>query len=85
MHGAIHPASTFPSPFSQSLEESTFQMDGFVVELLPGCGIATVATGQTVLVINKGTDGVRFEQLFPGQKIHCLVDRASNRVLHVEQ
>ncbi len=85
MHGATHPASTFSVPFSRSFQESTIQMDGFVVEKLPGCGIAAVATGQTLLVINKGTEGVRFEQLFLGQKIHCRVDRASNRVLHVDQ
>lgn len=81
MHGKTNPVSTF----SGSFQESTFQMDGFVVEKLPGCGIAAVAAGQAVVVINKGTDGVHFEELFLGQKIHCLVDKRSRRVVHARQ
>ncbi len=63
-----------------------FSAEGEVVEVLKGCGIATISSQRGTLTIHKGTDGVHFDALRPGQSLSCeLAPDGSNRVMHAHQ
>lgn len=66
--------------------EPSFQIDGEVIEVLPGCGMATVrANSLEELVVNRGTDGVHFEHLNIGDIVNCQVAIADSRVMYAHQ
>lgn len=77
--------SDFQHPQSKAFLDSSFEMEGRVVELLRGCGTAVIAGEQQELTINRGTDGVHFEQLSLGQNVVCTVTGRNKRVLHARQ
>ncbi len=63
-----------------------FSADGEVVEVLKGCGIATISSDRGTLTVHKGTEGVHFDALRPGQTVSCeLSPDGSNRVTHAHQ
>jgi len=67
-------------------KEPLFQIDGVVVEVLQGCGMATVRTNAAdELSLNRGTDGLHFDALRVGQRVNCEVDVLRNRVAHAHQ
>lgn len=71
---------------SSSTVEPTFQIDGLVTRVLPGCGLATIeAGGADNLTVNRSTDGVEFDKLIVGQKVNCVVSCETNRVLRAQQ
>jgi hypothetical protein len=64
----------------------SFSAKGEVIEVLKGCGIATLQSQRGMLTIHKGTDGVHFDALRPGQFWACeLSPDGSNRVTHAHQ
>lgn len=68
---------------AQSPLEPTFQIDGQVVTVLRGSGIATLLTNSADdLTLSRSTAGVHFEQLRVGDWIHCKVGVNSGRVVH---
>lgn len=72
-------------PQSEAFQDSSFEMEGRVVELLRGCGAAVIAGELQEVTINRGTDGVHFEQLSLGQNVVCTVTRKNKRVLLARQ
>ena len=66
--------------------EPSFRIDGQIAILLPGCGVATIHShGMDDFTINRGTEGVHFDDLRVGQEISCDVGGAHHRVLHAHQ
>ena len=62
------------------------EISGTVVEVLKGCGSATVETkAGSELRLNKGTGGVHFDQMRVGQPVSCIVSTATGMVLHAHQ
>lgn len=60
-------------------------VEGEVVELLPGLGLAHVQTTDgRLLGITCETPGVVFELLRPGQRLRCRVTDRLHRVLHAD-
>ncbi len=73
------------NPEAGEFNEPSFEIDGQVVELLRGCGTAVIASEYAEVMLNRGTDGVHFEQLYLGQKVICDVAKANKRVLFAHQ
>ena len=67
-----------------NVDDPTFQIDGVVTTVLPGCGLATIeAGGSDDLTVSRSTDGIEFDKLEIGQKIACVVSYKTNRVVRV--
>ena len=68
------------------LNEPSFQIDGKVVEVLPGSGMAALHTNTSGdYTFNRGTDGVHFDDLCIGDTVHCEIAIDGNRVLYAHQ
>lgn len=66
--------------------EPSFRIDGKVVEVYQGCGIAVLDTNSSdSLTINRGTDGIHFEELSVGDRVNCQVAIIGSRVLYGHQ
>jgi len=66
--------------------ESSFQIDGQVIEVLHGSGFAILATNSADdLTISRGTDGIQFEEPQVGDRVNCQVAIEGGRVLHGHQ
>ena len=72
-------------PRSEVFIDASFEIEGRVVELLRGCGTAVIAGDRLEVMLNRGTDGVQFDQLVLGQKVVCTVTRRNKRVLFARQ
>lgn len=60
-------------------------VEGEVVEVLPGFGLAHVrAADGRVLGVTRQTPGVVFDQLRPGQQLRCLVMERFHQVLRAD-
>ena len=60
-------------------------VEGKVVEVLPGLGLAHVRTADgQILGITRQTSGVGFNLLRPGQRLRCQVTGRLHRVLHAD-
>ena len=62
---------------------ASFEIEGKIVEVLPGYGLAHVQTaGGQVYGLNRKTPGIQFKALREGQLVLCKVTPTFNRVLH---
>lgn len=65
--------------------EAWVEMAGRVVEVLPGCGLVALSVGKgEEITLQRGTEGVSFDDIYVGQRLSCRVARRSRRVLRVE-
>jgi len=68
-----------------TLLEPTLVVEGRILEVLSGFGLAHFATDENVMYgINRQTTGVNFDQLREGQRLRCEVVPQFARVLHAE-
>ena len=82
----MHSVTTSQIDIQIPAPEPSFQIDGKVIEILPGSGLATVrANSSGDLTVNRGTDGVHFEELLIGDRVNCQVAVASHRVMYAHQ
>lgn len=69
-----------------SVPQLSFQIDGQVVEVLPGSGLATIVTNSMGdFAVSRGTKGLHFEELCVGDWINCQVTFDGSRVLYAHQ
>jgi|GEM_PF-6232409 len=67
----------------QSAADSSFLVEGEVVEVLAGIGLAHVrAANGLVYGLNRKTPGIAFDALQAGQRVQCQVAAKFHRVLH---
>ena len=67
----------------QSATDSSFFVEGEVVEVLLGLGLAHVrAANGLVYALNRTTPGIAFDALQPGRRVQCEVTAKFHRVLH---
>ena len=67
------------------VESASSIVEGEVVEVLPGHGLAHIRTTDGRLVgITRKTPGVVFDLLRPGQQLRCRVTERLHRVLHAD-
>lgn len=65
--------------------ELTVFVDGEVVEVLEGLGLAHVRTADGLTYgVNRQTAGIEFSQLRSGVRVRCQVTAKFNRVLRAE-
>ncbi len=80
-----------PYPHSASTTvhaaRDAMEIRGRVVSVLKGCGLADVEFGghHHQLTVNRGTDGIHFNDLRVGQMISCEMSAGSKRVIHAHQ
>ena len=64
-------------------DAASFEIEGEIVEVLPGYGLAHVQTAEgQVYGLNRTTPGIDFEEIHAGQQVRCVVTLEFNRVLH---
>ena len=68
-----------------TLLEPSLVVEGRIIEVLSGFGLAHFATDENVMYgINRQTPGLDFDQLREGQRLRCDVVPQFARVLHAE-
>ena len=64
---------------------SSFEIEGQVIEVLQGCGMASIASPHGVIyTINRQTPGIAFTELHEGLRVRCEVGGEVKHVLHAE-
>lgn len=61
--------------------ELSFEINGKIVEVLMGCGVATVRSQHSTYTVNRDTAGIDFDELRCGQLIHCQIQCSFHRVM----
>jgi hypothetical protein len=63
----------------------SFEIEGQVIEVLQGCGMASIASPHGVIyTINRQTPGIVFTTLHEGVRVRCQVGGEVKHVLHAE-
>ena len=62
------------------MQTTSYQVEGKVFEVLPGCGLASVSSKQgSIYTVNRLTPGIAFDEV-----LRCMVDLDSKRVLRAD-
>jgi len=69
----------------KSMQTTSYQVEGKVFEVLPGCGLASVSSKQgSIYTVDRHTPGIAFDELHNDQVLRCMVDLDSKRVLRAD-
>ena len=64
---------------------SSFEIEGQVIEVLQGCGMASIASHHGVIyTLYRQTPGIDFNELYEGRWVRCELGGDATRVLHAE-